>query len=83
MESKLVQKVPVSEGKMRYDARMEAHNHIYCTNTDEIIDFQDKELETLILDYFASKDIKNLVIQNFNLQIRGNKNNPGQDISIE
>lgn len=83
VESKLVEKVPVSEGKMRYDARMDAHNHIYCTNTGEIIDFQDSELEKLIRDYLAAKNIKNLVIQNFNLQIRGSKNNPGQDILIE
>jgi Fur family peroxide stress response transcriptional regulator len=83
VESKLVEKVPVSEGKMRYDARMDAHNHIYCTNTGEIIDFQDSELEQLIRDYLAAKNIKNLVIQNFNLQIRGSKNNPGQDILIE
>lgn len=83
VESNLVQKVPVSEGKMRYDARMDAHNHIYCTNTGEIIDFQDKELEELIRDYFAGKNIQNLAIQNFNLQIRGSKTDPRQDITID
>ena len=82
VESQLVQKVPVSENKMRYDARMDTHSHIYCTNTGEIIDFQDQELESLIRDYFSKKNIRNLSIQDFNLQIRGQKANPEQDISI-
>lgn len=68
---------------MRYDARMEAHNHIYCTNTGEIIDFHDPELEGLIRNYLTKKNIKNLSIQDFNLQIRGTKSKPSQDVLIE
>lgn len=83
VDSKLVQKVPVSENKMRYDARMDTHSHIYCTNTGEIIDFQDHELEVLLRQYFAGKNIKNLEIENFNLQIRASKSKPDQDITIE
>lgn len=83
VESKLVQKVPVAENKMRYDARMDTHSHIYCTNTGEIIDFQDHELEVLLRQYFAGKNIKNLEIENFNLQIRASKSQPDQDITIE
>lgn len=83
VENQLAQKVPVSENKMRYDARMEAHHHIYCTNTGEIIDFQDKELETIIKNYLEARQIKNLSIHNFNLQIRGTKTLPGQDIVIK
>ncbi len=82
VDSKLVRKVPVSENKMRYDARMDTHSHIYCTNTGEIIDFQDRELDALIRDYFKKKNISNLNIQDFNLQIRGDKSNPEQDILI-
>lgn len=83
VESQLAQKVPVSENKMRYDARMEGHHHIYCTNTGEIIDFQDKELEDIIRNYLEAKQIKNLSVQNFNLQIRGSKMLPDQGISIK
>lgn len=83
VDSKLVAKVPVSENKMRYDARMDTHSHIYCTNTGEIIDFQDHELEVLLRQYFAGKNIKNLEIENFNLQIRASKSKPDQDITIE
>lgn len=82
VESSLIQKVPVSENKMRYDARMDSHSHIYCTNTGEILDFHDHELELLIAAYLAKKNIHNLSIQDFNLQIRGKKDSPGQDIFI-
>lgn len=83
VENHLVQKVPVAENKMRYDARMEGHSHIYCTNTGDIIDFHDQELESLIRQYLAKKNIKNLAIQDFNLQIRGTKSNPEQDVLID
>lgn len=83
VESKLVQKVPVSENKMRYDARMDTHSHIYCTNTGEIIDYHDHELETLLREYFAGKELKNLTIEDFNLQIRASKSRPDGDITIE
>lgn len=83
VDSQLAQKVPVSENKMRYDARMEMHHHIYCTNTGEIIDFQDKELETIIRNYLEARQIKNLSIHNFNLQIRGSKPLPGQEVTIK
>lgn len=83
VENQLAQKVAVSENKMRYDARMEAHHHIYCTNTGEIIDFQDKELEAIIRNYLEARQIKNISIHNFNLQIRGIKILPGQDVVIK
>lgn len=83
VESQLARKVPVSENKMRYDARMEMHHHIYCTNTGEIIDFRDKELEDIIREYLERRQMKNLQIQNFDLQIRASKLNPEQDIQID
>ena len=40
----LINKVLVKDGAMRYDAHTEAQNHIYCSNTNEIIDFEDQVL---------------------------------------
>ena len=72
---KMVRKVPTSEGKMRYDAKMRNHNHIYYTNTNEIVDYEDQELNQLIINYLKQKNIKNLEIDEISICINAKKNN--------
>lgn len=78
----IVHKVSTEEGHMRYDPNVAFHNHIYCTNTREIIDYDSEELNNIIADFFNRKDIQNLTIKDIRLQINGEKPNPDQDISI-
>jgi Fur family transcriptional regulator, peroxide stress response regulator len=78
----LIRKVFTQEDCMRYDADTSSHNHIYCTNTGEIVDYYDEELETLIKDFLAKKNIRNLSIQDIRLHINGEKDNPAEEISI-
>jgi Fur family peroxide stress response transcriptional regulator len=82
VNSGLATKVPVVKGKMRYDARLENHFHAYCTNTNEIIDFVDPELESLIQDYFKRKSITNFTISKISLQLRGTKPLGDQEINF-
>lgn len=79
----LATKVSTDEGHMRYDPNVSNHNHIYCTNTKEIIDYNSKELNDIVTGFFKKKNIKNLVIKDIRLQINGEKTVPGKDISIE
>lgn len=83
IEAGLVHRVLNEDGTMRYDANMNSHNHIYCTNTKEIIDYEDAELSKLIKDYFESKQIDNLKIKEISVQINGEKIQPLQSISIK
>src|SRR5690606_9430612 len=80
--SGLINKVPTDEGNMRYDANIDYHNHIYCTNTKEIIDYQNEELNKVIKDFFSKQQVKNLLIKDIRLQINGEKLDPDQDIEI-
>ena len=61
------------DGVMRYDAHTDTHNHIYCTNTSEIIDFEDPDLNKLIKKFLKSKNIENFNIKDFSLHIEGEK----------
>lgn len=70
-------------GTLRYDACTENHHHIYCTNTKEIVDFEDQELHQLLEDYFKRKQLHNLKIQDIRLQIHAEKIDPEQHISIQ
>jgi Fur family transcriptional regulator, peroxide stress response regulator len=83
IEAGLVNRVMNEDGTMRYDANLNAHNHIYCTNTKEIIDYEDPELTQLIQDYFQRKQIKNLKIKEISVQINGEKVEPLEKISIK
>jgi Fur family peroxide stress response transcriptional regulator len=78
----LAGKVASDAGFMRYDINMEQHSHIYCSNTQEIIDYHDEELDQLIQRYFEKKNIRNLKIKNIHVQINGLKEDPAQKIEI-
>jgi Fur family transcriptional regulator, peroxide stress response regulator len=83
IESGLVNRVMHEDGTMRYDANLNSHNHIYCTNTKEIIDYEDPELNDLITEYFRNKNIENLKIKEISVQINGEKISPGESITIK
>lgn len=82
IEVGLVEKVMSREGHMRYDANLANHNHIYCTNTGEIIDYYDEALNDLVKSFFSEKRLKNVRIQDIRLQINAEKVNPDEDVSI-
>ena len=73
VEAKLIKKVACEDGMMRFDGNIDKHNHFYCTNTHEIIDFQAEDLHELISNFLKNKKIHNFEIQDFHLQINGIK----------
>lgn len=82
VENGLAARVMSEEGPSRYDFNTGFHNHIYCSNSDEIIDFQDAELENLIKTFFEKRNISNLKIQDIKVQIRGEKVDLSKSIEI-
>lgn len=71
VENGLLKKVKTENGIMRYDPLQSNHHHLYCKETDRIEDYEDKELDELIIDYFKKHGIENFNIQNIQLQISG------------
>lgn len=79
----MVQKVSTRETHMRYDGNVQPHHHVFCTNTQEIIDFSDPELEKLLKEYFDRKDVRNLDIKEIRVNVRAEKRNPEAESGIE
>ena len=79
----LISKVSTTEGMMRYDANLSNHGHIYCHNTDEIIDYYDEDLNKVIVDFFKKKRFSNLRIKNITLNINGDKLDPSKEVVIK
>jgi len=75
VEKGLVKKVKTEEDKMRYDAILDKHHHLYCEDTERIEDFFDDELDNMIGKYFKKKKIPNFKVKDIKLQIIGTFNN--------
>ena len=71
VENQLLKKVKNEKDVMRYDAVMQQHHHLYCTESERIEDFDDPELNKLITKYFEKEKIKGFKINDITLQITG------------
>lgn len=70
----LTKRVASAEGSSRrYDADCTEHHHLFCTNTQEIIDYCDPQLDELIREFFATKGLGNFQPSSFSLHVTGNK----------
>ena len=69
--NELIIKVKTEKDVMRYDAVMERHHHLYCSESDRIEDFVDTELNELVEKYFKKKKIPYFEIEDVKLQIIG------------
>ena len=81
-EAELICRVLTEEGGKRYDNSTATHSHIYCSNTREIIDFEDPELETVLRDFFSKRKVENFEIKSFAVQLTGKKVEPDKQITI-
>lgn len=69
--NELIKKVKTERDVMRYDAVMESHHHLYCSESDRIEDYTDNELNELLEKYFKTKGIPDFKIEDIKLQIIG------------
>ncbi|WP_303311331.1 Fur family transcriptional regulator [Hymenobacter sp. BT730] len=70
----LTKRVAVAEGaSRRYDADCSEHHHLFCTDTQEIIDYCDPQLDALIRDFFATRGLRNFQPTSFSLHITGSR----------
>jgi Fur family transcriptional regulator, peroxide stress response regulator len=67
----LIKRVKTEHGVMRYDAVTDNHHHLYCESSDRMEDFQDPELDQLLVDYFSKKKIQGFRLKDVKLQIVG------------
>lgn len=71
-----------SAGSRRYDLADQVHGHLYCTQTKQIQDYADPQLDELLKAFFESRRFGNFSIQQVSVQIVGRKTDPDQAITI-
>ena len=67
----IIKRVKTDSDVMRYDAIIEKHHHLYCSESDRIEDFYDNELNAILENYLNNKKIPNFKIEDIKLQIVG------------
>jgi Fur family peroxide stress response transcriptional regulator len=71
VENGLIRKVKTEKDVMRYDAILENHHHLYCSDSDRIADYYNDEIDELLSKYFKENGIPNFEIGDIKLQIIG------------
>jgi len=71
LENELIHKVKTEKDIMRYDAILDKHHHLYCSESERIEDYRDDELNEMIEKYFEKKGIPGFKIEDIKLQING------------
>jgi Fur family peroxide stress response transcriptional regulator len=72
VEKGLVKRVKTDKDAMRYDAIMQKHHHLYCSDSERIEDYFDEDLDTMLQEYFRKKNLPDFNVGNILLQIHGN-----------
>jgi len=78
VDNALIKKVKTERGAMRYDAVLEDHHHIYCSDSDRIEDYNNEELDAMLEEFFNKNDIPGFKIEDIRLQIIGRFINKGK-----
>ena len=70
-EKQLVSRVKTEKDIKRYDGIAENHHHLYNTESDEIKDYENPELDKLLAAFFKKNNIDDFEIEEIKLQING------------
>ncbi len=73
VEKNIISKIFTLDGKARYDAKMKKHHHLLDTESGEIIDVFDEDLNIIMQNYLANKTISGFHIDDFNIAFTGKK----------
>ena len=70
-ENQLISRVKTEKDIKRFDGIVENHHHLYSTESDEIKDYVNEDLDQLLTDFFKKNHIDDFEIEEIRLQING------------
>lgn len=70
-KSQLIKRVKTDRDIKRYDGIVENHHHLYSSDSQEIKDYMNKELDQMLYDFFRKNKIDGFSIEEIKLQISG------------
>ena len=70
-ENQLISRVKTEKDIKRFDGIVENHHHLYSTESEEIKDYVNEDLDQLLADFFKKNHIDGFEIAEIKLQING------------
>ena len=70
-EKQLIRRVKTGKDIKRYDGIIENHHHLYSSESEEIRDYRNTELDMLLAEFFKKHEIDDFKIEEIRLQISG------------
>ncbi|MCF8345730.1 MAG: transcriptional repressor [Bacteroidales bacterium] len=71
----LLTRVKTDKGSMLFDHVTDRHHHLYCSESERVEDYFDKELDQLLENFFNKKRISGFEIDDIRLQLVGHFKN--------
>ena len=71
VENQLIKRVKTDKDIMRYDGILENHHHLFCSESEEIKDYMNEELDQLLAAFFKKNGRDDFKIEEIKLQING------------
>ncbi len=71
VDNQIIRKVQTENDVMRYDAIMDKHHHLYCSDSARIEDYVDPALDDLLQTYFINKGIPDFKIEDIQIHFNG------------
>ena len=71
VDKQLIKRVKTDKDSMRYDGILENHHHLFCSESEEIKDYMNEELDQLLATFFKKNGIDDFKIEEIKLQING------------
>jgi len=78
VDKQLIKRVKTEKEIKRYDGILENHHHLYSSESHEIRDYMNEELDQLLDSYFRKHGIVDFEIEEIMLQINGHFLTPGK-----
>lgn len=72
-EKGILQKISTKDGKLRYDFEHDQHHHLFDIDSGEIVDYSDKELDSVVASYFNNRLLDGYQIVDVKLEIKVKK----------
>jgi Fur family peroxide stress response transcriptional regulator len=75
-ENQLIARVKTDRDIKRFDGIVENHHHLYSSDSKEIKDYMNAELDQLLADFFKKNSIKGFSLEEIKLQLIGKFRDP-------
>ena len=75
-KNQLISRVKTDKDIKRFDGIVENHHHLYSSESEEIKDYMNAELDQLLNDFFKRNSIKGFSIEEIKLQLIGKFRDP-------